>query len=127
MIYRLILKTFRWSMLIIFATGLLYAGMANAADFDQIELPFRAVVHTALGLAIVFHFGLMLYFGSEIGEILFRLYLDDHYVVVQKGREPQRYNSDQWRKRQHEYDDVADIKIYYNNPEGKPSITKRLR
>jgi hypothetical protein len=110
MIYYTLIKTFRWSMLLIFAAGLLYAGIANAADFDQIELPFKGVVHTALGLAIVFHFGILLYFGARAKEIFLRLYLDD-----------------QWRKRQHEYDDVADIKIYYNNPEGKPSITKRLR
>ena len=127
MIHYILIKIYRWAIFLVFATGLLYAGMANAADFDQIELPFRGLVHSALGLAIVWHFALLLFCGSEIGNVLFRLYLDNHYTVVELGRHPQTYDSVTWRERQHEYDDMADIKIYYNNPEGLPSITKRLR
>jgi hypothetical protein len=127
MIYLITIKLWRWFVFGVLVVGLLYAGMANAADFDQIELPYRAYVHAALGFLIVLHFGLFVYHGPEAAHVFMRMYLDNHYTVVEKGREPQSYNSDQWRQRQHEYDDNYDVKIYYNNPSGKESVSKRIR
>ena len=127
MIYRFFIKLWRWFVFLVLVLGLLYAGMANAADLDQIPLPFREYVHGALGFLIVLHFGIFVYYGKESALVFMKMYLDDHYIVVEKGHGPIAYSAEEWRHRGHEYDDNYDVKIYYNNPSGKESAIKRIR
>ena len=127
MLYLILIKTYRWLIFCIFCVGLLYAGMANAADLDQVPLPYKEYVHAALGLVIVWHFGLIMYYRNEFGHVLFKLYMDDHYTVVRPGRLPESFPAFRFRQIEHEFDDDAEVKIYYNNPDGKPSHLKRIR
>lgn len=127
MIYRILLITYRWFVFATLAIGLLYAGLANAKDFDQIELPFKEYVLAALGILIALHFGLLMYYGGEVREVFLRMYFDNHYTVVRKGHAPVTYKAEHFREIRHEFEDMDDVKIYYNNFEGKPSVTKRIR
>ena len=124
------IKIWRWFVFVIAFLSLLYAGIANAADFDKIPLFFRSEILCILGVLIVIHFGILIYYGVDAGIVLMSMYLDDHYTVVigdGDGRHPQTYDAKTWRERQSEYDDLYDIKVYYNNPTGEPSFLKRVR
>ena len=124
------IKIWRWFVFVIAFLSLLYAGIANAADFDKIPLFFRSEILCILGVLIVIHFGILIYYGVDAGIVQMSMYLDDHYTVVigdGDGRHPQTYDAKTWRERQSEYDDLYDIKVYYNNPTGEPSFLKRLR
>jgi hypothetical protein len=130
MIYLILIKIWRWFVFVIAVVSLLYAGIANSADFEQIPLPYKTEILCVLGVLIAIHFAILIYFGVDAGIVLMSMYLDDHYTVVignGDGRHPQTYDSATWRERQHEYDDLYDVRIYYNNPTGKPSVLKRLR
>jgi len=126
MIYWIILKTYRWSVFVIYALAFLYAGLVNSPEGTTYNLPFKDFILTVFGLLIVFHFGLIFYFGQKVKEIFFQMYFDDHYTVI-KGQSKMTYSAHRFMQIQHEFDDEKDVKIYYNNPEGKDSFISRIR
>ena len=123
MIYLTILKIYRWSVFIVLALGIFYAGMQNTPN---INLPFKSEIAVALGVIICYHFALVMFYGAQVKEIFLRLYWDNHYTIVMPNGIKRTVDALTFREIQHEYDDVEGVKIYYNNPDGTPNAFKRI-
>lgn len=124
MIYLIALKTYRWTVFVVFFVALMYAGLQNTPN---IYLPFKTEILTALGLLIAFNFGLAFWYGSEFYNLLFVLYFDNHYTIVLPNGLKRTVTASVFREIQHEYDGIEGVKIYYNNPEALPNAFKRIR
>lgn len=125
MIYKIILKTYRWTVFAVFFVNVLVFALDNAHGMQPEIIPFSVEFHIVFGVLIAIHFGSLILFRN-VGELALKVYFDDHYTVrLTPNHEPVTYKSETYfREIYPQIQNDDDVEIYYNDPTASKWIHK---